>query len=342
MISLKILPSRTGNYPLKSLLLTLLVIGVLLPSGCAGKTPKIHKVGILSGTNAYVIVGDSFIKVMTEMGYVEGKNIFYDFQKANADPAAEESAIKKFIADNVDLVFTITTGTTINAKKFVKDTSIPLIFAIVTVEGSGLVENSRHPGGNITGVRTPGADVTLKRLEILLEIAPKLKRLWTPYKKNYPPVVDALEKLLPAAEAAHVEIIQAPAEKISEWKTDLDARDRLRDPGVDAILIMPDIFSQSPDAWALISGFAARHKLPIAGNSSATVRQGAVFTFSADYVESGELAAVLADKIFKGTPAGTIPLITPEPRLRINYRTADELGLEINQGLLKMATEIIR
>ncbi len=335
-------PGRNGHYPPEPFLLALLVIGALFTNGCAGKTPKILKVGILSGTNAYIIVGNSFIEAMARSGYVEGENIVYDFQKANVDPAAEESAIKKFIAEKVDLVFTITTGTTINAKQLMKDAAIPLVFAIVTVEGSGLVESSRHPGGNLTGVRTPGADVTLKRLEILIEIAPKVKRLWVPYKKEYPPVVDVLKKLLPAAEAVNVQIIQAPAENIPEWKTDLDARDRLRNPGVDAVLIMPDILSQSPDAWALISGFAARHKLPIAGNSSATVRQGALFTFSADYVESGELAAILADKIFKGTPPGTIPLITPEPKLRVNYRTAMELGLTINQGLLKMAAEIVR
>jgi putative ABC transport system substrate-binding protein len=55
----------------------------------------------------------------------------------------------------------------------------------------------------------------------------------------------------------------------------------------------------------------------------------------------GELAASLADKIFRGTPAGTIPVVTPEDHLRLNYKAAQELGLTVPEGLLSLATEII-
>jgi len=330
------------HFRVKAIFTAALAAVALITGGCAAKTAKVFKVGILSSANAYISVGDAFITEMIGLGYIEGKTIVFDFQKTNADPAAEERVVKKFIEDKVDLMLTLTTGTTITAKKLAEGTGIPLIFAVVTVEGSGLVESLRRPGGNITGVRIPGADVTLKRLEILLEIDDKVKRVWAPYKGKYTPAENALETLVPAAAAAHVTLIKAPFATVEEARADLDARSRSRDPGMDAILIMPDALTQSQEVWPAISAFAALHRLPIAGNAASQVNQGAVFTYSADYAESGTLAASLADKIIKGVPAGTIPLVTPEAKLRINHKTASLLGLSISEGFLKMAVEIIR
>jgi putative ABC transport system substrate-binding protein len=334
--------SKNTRFRVKAFVAAALVAAALITGGCAAKTSKVFKIGILSSANAYIIVGDTFIKEMIGLGYVEGKNIVFDFQKTNADPAAEERVIKKFIADKVDLMFTLTTGTTITAKKLTEGTGIPLIFAVVTVEGSGLVESLRHPGGNITGVRIPGADVTLKRLEILLEIDKKVKRVWAPFKAQYSAAMNALETLVPAASAAHVTLVQAPFATVDEALEDLEARSRSRDPGMDAILIMPDALTQSQEVWPAISALAALHRLPIAGNAASQVNQGALFTYSADYAESGTLAASLADKIIKGVTAGTIPLVTPEAKLRINHKTASLLGLSISEGFLEMAVEIIR
>jgi putative ABC transport system substrate-binding protein len=101
--------------------------------------------------------------------------------------------------------------------------------------------------------------------------------------------------------------------------------------------------SHAPDSWAAISTFSAKHKLPIAGGLPIAVEQGeTVFTYMPDNIEVGKLAASQTHKILKGTPAGTIPVVTPEPHLRLNYKLAQELGLNISKGLLNRADEIIR
>ena len=105
---------------------------------------------------------------------------------------------------------------------------------------------------------------------------------------------------------------------------------------------MPEVLTQSPAGWAAISQFAAEHKVPIGGAMPFTADHGALFSYVGDNVEMGKLAASLADKIFKGTAAGTIPVVTPEDRLRLNYKVAQELGLTMPDGLLSMAMEIIR
>ncbi len=88
--------------------------------------------------------------------------------------------------------------------------------------------------------------------------------------------------------------------------------------------------------------FAAEHKVPIGGSFLYTVEQGAVFGNANDLAKVGKLAAPLADKILKGTPAGTIPVVTPEQDMWINYKRAQELGLNVSEGMLNRANEIIR
>ena len=69
---------------------------------------------------------------------------------------------------------------------------------------------------------------------------------------------------------------------------------------------------------------------------------GSVFGLNIDAVNVGKQAAPLADKIFKGIPAGTIPVVSAESYLQINYKLAQELGLTVSEGLLSQAAEIIR
>jgi putative tryptophan/tyrosine transport system substrate-binding protein len=82
--------------------------------------------------------------------------------------------------------------------------------------------------------------------------------------------------------------------------------------------------------------------VPIGGLIPWEVRQGALYTSGIDMREMGQLAAPLADKIFKGANAGTIPVVSPELHLHINYKRARELGLAVPEGLLLQADEIIR
>jgi putative tryptophan/tyrosine transport system substrate-binding protein len=82
--------------------------------------------------------------------------------------------------------------------------------------------------------------------------------------------------------------------------------------------------------------------LPVGGTSVYTLNQGAVFSYISDIFETGKLAAPLADKILKGTPAGTIPVVTPEAKLLINYKMAQELNITIPEGLLSKADKIIK
>jgi branched-chain amino acid transport system substrate-binding protein len=99
---------------------------------------------------------------------------------------------------------------------------------------------------------------------------------------------------------------------------------------------------QSPDGCALISAFAAEHKLPLVGSSDRTVTTGGVLSYNVNPVESGMLAATTADKVLQGQRIEDIPIITPDAYLRINYVLARDLGLIVPDSLLRLAAEVIR
>lgn len=327
----------------KLILLFSLLAVVLILSGCGAQAaPKTYRVGILNGFDAFADIAKGFKTKMTELGYVEGQNIVYDIQMSDYDPAKEEQIIKKFVADDVDLIFTFATEAALSAKVGTAETDIPVVFAFGTLEGNDLVESVRQPGGNITGVRFPGPDLSVKRLEILHQLAPQAKRIGIIYNLSYPANKSQLEVLRPAAASWGLSLVEVPVTRVVEIQTDLQTRISAADIGLDAILIITDDLSQSPDGWPMISKFAAEHKIPIAGSAAFEADTGAVFSYIPDTIETGKLAAPLADKILRGTSAGTIPVVSPESRLRLNYVVAQGLGLTVPAGLLSQAAEIIR
>jgi putative ABC transport system substrate-binding protein len=318
------------------------VVVILLLSGCgAPAAPKVYRVGVLSGLNYVAVITDGFKARMAELGYVEGKNITYDVQKTDFDLAAYRKILNKFVADKVDVIVVFPTEATMEAKAATQGTNIPVVFAFALIEGMDIVKDVRAPGGNITGVRYPGPDIALRRFEIMCEIAPQAKRMLLPYQKGYPIVAPQLEILRPAAAAAGVTLIEVPATDAADLQAQLDAQAQSINPATDAILILVEPLAVTPDAYAVMGKFAYDHKLPI-GGALMTEKYGSIFGVNVDPVVSGKLTAPLVDKVLKGIPAGTIPVVSDESFFQINYKAAQELGVTVPEGLLKQANEVIR
>lgn len=328
----------------KIILATILVVFCMLLSSCAEKTQedKIYRVGILSGADPFVSIAEGFKVKMTELGYVEGENIIYDAQRTNFEPDREQQILQKFVDDKVDLIFTSPSEPTVAAKTITQGTDIPVVFALAGIEGNNLVNSVRQPGGHVTGVRFPGPRNTGKRLEILHELVPEAKRVYIIYDSNYPNANSSLEVLRSTSLSLGLILVEDPIETLEDFHAALQVRAASDDIGIDAILIMPDLVSHSPDGFGAILKFANEHKIPVGGDMDFTADLGAIFGYAAKNNEIGESVAVIADKILKGTPAGTIPIVTPVDYLRINYKVAQELGIEVPEGLLARADKIIR
>ena len=326
------------------MLFLLVVIGgyLLLRQGTGEGAGRAFRVGVLGSPAAFGGIADGFKARMTELGYVEGKDIVYDVQVGDFDEAGLKRVAREYVEDKVDMIFVFPTEPAKTAKEASRGTSIPVVFSIAGLEGNNLVESVRQPGGNATGVRYPGPDLVVKRFEILLELAPHIKRHFIPYSPSYPTCLPALEALRPAASSQGVTLVEVPVASVEEIRAALEALAATGNVDIDSIQILPEALTQSPAGWAAISDFAREHRLPLVGSILPSARIGGVFSYCIDFPEVGALAAPVADKILRGAQPGRIPVVTPEAHLWVNCKVIRELGLSVSEGLLARADKVFR
>ena len=136
------------NKKIKRVILAISITALLLSSCSSGQSPKVYRVGILSGLGFLADTADGFKEGMAELGYVEGENIVYDVQQTEFDMEAYRSILQKFVEDEVDLIVSFPTEATMEAKAATQGTDIPVVFTYALIEGMGIVDSVREPGGN--------------------------------------------------------------------------------------------------------------------------------------------------------------------------------------------------
>lgn len=325
----------------KQVLIIIMLFTMIVSSvGCNKK--RQYKVGILSGLDTLGKAVDGFKTKMTELGYTEGENITYDLQKTNSDFTDYKNFSKKFVDDKVDLIFCFPTEAALELKEATKETSIPVVFAVTNIEDTDLVKSIREPGGNITGVRYPGPDLTLKRFEIMRQIAPQANRILIPYKSDMPVCYPQLDALRPVAQQAGVILVEAPAKTPQELTEFLQIHDIEGDIGFDAILLIAEAFGAMPNTFMLMSKYADKHKIPIGGRYMDVEGHTSLFGVNINPWVTGEKAAVLADKILKGEKAATVSVVSDDNFVQINYKEAQKKGYTLSEELLSQANEIIK
>ena len=285
---------------------------------------------------------DGFKSKMTELGYMEEISIVYDIQNTDSDHQRENEILQKFINEKVDLVLTFPTTVSMEAKKALQETDIPLVFANANIEYNNLVNSILEPGKNLTGVRFPGPDISLKRLEILLEFVPHAKRILLPYDRSLTIIASQLRLLRLAAKSSGITLVELPASSVHELETGIAKLSSTRKTNIDAIMVIPEPLAASLQGFIVLAKFAADHRIPLGGEWRSVDGYNSIWSVSTDNIAVGEQAAVLVDRILKGTPAGSIPVISAESYIQINNDAAKKLGIRIPEGLLKQADHVIR
>ena len=328
-------PKRLFEDKFIHIAIVIIIAGVLL-AACGSEKTKIYKVGVI---NIVLSLDDNvagFKEGMAELGYVEGDNINYVYDGPTVDLEKLDAAVQSLMAANVDLILSITTPATLAAKRATAGTELPVVFSPVTDPvGSGIVENLRHPGGNITGV-TFGVQEP-RRMEWLLRIAPEVKNIYVPYNPGDRSPVLALAAISQVAVKLGVELITREIRNPAELKAAID-----NIPAeADAVFCLPD--SLLSTRLADLAGAAVKLKLPVSGPQVGSVKTlGTLTSYCSDQIMNGKQAARLADQIFQGVKPSDLPIETSEFTLAINLKVAKAIGLDIPDEILRQANTIIR
>lgn len=266
---------------------------------------------------------NGFIDEMKNLGY----DADFDIQIAGGDISNLNSIAQKFANDiNKDLIFAISTPATQAIANQTED--VPILGTAVTdFEQSGLVKSSKHPGKNVSG--TSDLVPVEKQIGLLKALVPNCKKVGILYSsgeansKFYADMVsDELKKF--GINAKHVTVSNS-----NEVKQAVQHAEH----GVDTWFIPPDNLIAS--CMPTVSQVASEGKIPIICSFADAVNKGGLACYAVDYYELGKLTAKQADKILKKeAKIESMPIeYLEDPKLVINYKKADELGIKIPEKL---------
>jgi putative ABC transport system substrate-binding protein len=318
-----------------SKLLTLMVVVVLVASGCGVTKPKTYTIGVINLAPTLEGTLTGFQKGMTELGYIEGENVTYVYAGPAGSIDKLDEIAQNLVKAKVDLIFSITTPAALAAKKATANNHIPVVFGVLTDPvGAGVVTSIAQPGGNITGVTFGPQEA--QRLAWMTKIAPNVKRVFIIYNSNDSSAKLAFKTATETAGKLGMEIVSREArnpDEINAALADFPA-------DVDALYVLPDSVVESK-LEDLLKVANERH-LPTSVANIDRVADGPLYSYAMQLEPTGKQAAHIADQILKGIKPADLPIETTEFFLAINLKTAEALGLTIPDNILSQADQIYR
>ena len=238
---------------------------------------------------------------------------------------------------NVDVIVTPSAGLASLARKATLTTPI-IVLAAGELEKTGLIASLRRPGGNVTGIQILSPELMSKRIELLKQLVPNLKRLGVVVPVTPAAIITPhyLEQIAEAARALQIQF--HPVEVHSSDQ--LDAAIATIAPLAQAALVIANPLAAA-NAKA-IAEFAAQNRLPTMYEFQFYTLAGGLLSYGSDIVTLHRQAATYVDKILRGANAGDLPVQQPiKFELVMNLKAAKALGLEVPPTLLARADEVV-
>jgi ABC-type uncharacterized transport system substrate-binding protein len=277
----------------------------------------------------------AFVQRLRELGWVDGRNLAIEYRWAEGRPERVSEIAAEFVRNKVDVIVTVATPPTLAAKQ--ATAVIPIVFAAVSDPvGTGLVASLARPGGNVTGLANQMSDTVGKKLEILREVVPDLRRLAIMTNVGNPASVLEMGEAQAAARKLGLEVTTS---EIRRAKDIAPAFKALRERA-DALYLCPDPLMNTNRTGINILAVGAR--LPTMHGLREYVEAGGLMSYGPNLPDQFRRVADIVDKLLRGAKPGDIPVEQPTRfDLVINLTTANALGLEIPAALLARADEVI-
>jgi len=285
---------------------------------------KVPTIGVLSAGDPGALLR-LLRKGLRERGYVEGRTIKIEVRSGPGKVELLRPLADELVRFNVDVIVTRLTPAAQAAKAATQTIPIVMAPAGAPVE-TGLIASISRPGGNITGLTTTSIDLSGKRLQLMQEIVPSLRRIAILANAADPFTKPFIAETERAAVSLGLQIDPVPVNGIEEFEMAFTAMVKRR---ADAVYMQSSLSVKHAVALALT------HKLPLFSSTRAVVAAGALMSYGGRRSDAYRGAPIYVDKILRGAKPADLPVQQPTRfELVINLKTATALGLTIPPPIL--------
>jgi putative tryptophan/tyrosine transport system substrate-binding protein len=296
---------------------------------------RVRRIGVLTmaGSPESALVR-AFREELRRLGHVEGGTIALEFHSGGGDPAGVTNLAVKLVRSSVEVI--VTDGIVASRAAKEATSTIPIVMATVGDPiASGLVNSLARPGGNLTGFTLYTVELSGKRLEVLREAFPHVRRigvLWNLLHSG--PQFEATK------EAAASLGLEVESESVQSQNALSRALVTVVGRNISALVVLPDALFWNERR--MIVEHAISERLPAIFPERDYVDVGGVLAYGPSVIDNFRHAAGYVDRILKGASPADLPVQQPTKfELTINLKTAKALGREIPSTLLARADEVI-
>lgn len=278
----------------------------------------------------------AFEEGLRTLGYTHGTTIAIDHRSAEARVAALPTLAREAVGLHPQVIVAVGTAAAIAAQQATKD--LPIVAVTGDIVAAGLVANLGRPEGNVTGLSFFAVDLMLKRFDLLMELAPQIRRLTVIIESPpHPTQAKGLAALRTIARKRGVEVREAPLARAEDVKAVFA---KLREPGVEGVLLWSSVVFDGRAGE--IGRLAAEHRLIAMLPWKEYAHAGGLVAYAPDILALWRRAATYVDRILRGAKPADLPVEQPTKfDLVINVRTAKVLGLTIPATLLLRADQVL-
>ena len=276
----------------------------------------------------------AFVQRLRELGWIEGRTVAIEYRWAEGRSERYAEIAAELVRLKVDVI--VTAGGAVVAVKQATSV-IPIVFAVVNDPvGSGLVASLARPGGNVTGLSLQSSDLAGKRLELLREVVPGLRRLAIMANAGYPAAALEMSEVQATARTLGFDVVTFEIRRTEDIAPAFEAFTGR----AEALYVVSDPLVGTHRISNNTLALGAR--LPTIHGNREHVETGGLMSYGPNFPDLYRRAADYVDKILRGAKPADLPVEQPTKfDLVINLKTAKALGLEISPTLLGRADEVI-
>lgn len=308
-----------------------------VPLACFAQSAKVARIGYLGPTNAAGAKNriEALRAGLRELGYVEGKNLTIEYRWADDKYDALPKLAAELAQLKVDVIVTHGTPAVRAAKQ--ATSTIPIVMAIVgDAERAGLVANMARPEGNVTGSTFSNPELAAKRLEVLRDTFPHIKRVAALHNLDNPGMAPVLKAIEQSAKTLKLDLQQVGVRTPGELEGAFSAMAAKR---AEAVVLIED--GMLIGNIAKIAELAAKHRLAAIGLPE-LAEAGGLMAYGVNLVQTFRRAAYFVDKLIKGAKVADLPVVQADKfELVLNMKTARALGIKVPPAIMMRTDKVI-